>query len=223
MGDKPVKMDGAVNLKMDVKTSGDTVNQLKQASKGVINLDMKQTRVDGFDPEFYMRSAIADYVHSKGFALSESIMGKYQPREVTVFDKIHSTVNLANGIARTDDFLMDSKRVKVTAKGHANIIENTLDVVSTVQLPRAKTGVEKIFAEPVSVRIHGPFNALKYELDKDKLKKSTTDVLENEAKAELKAKADAEKQRLKEKAKQELKKSTDKLEDKLKNKLKGFF
>ena len=84
MGDKPVKMDGAVNVKMDVKTSGDTVNQLKQASKGVINLDMKQTRVDGFDPEFYMRSAIADYVHSKGFVLSESIMGKYQPDRKSV-------------------------------------------------------------------------------------------------------------------------------------------
>jgi len=230
MGDKPIKMEGAVNVNMDIKTSGDSVNQLKKASKGVIKFDMKQTRVDGFDPEYYMRSAIADYVHSKGFGLSKTIMGKYKPREITVFDKIRATVKLANGTARTDDFLMDSKRVKVTAKGHANIIENTLDVVSSVQLPRAKTGIEKIFDEPLSVRIHGPFTALKYELDKDKLKSSTTDVLKNEAKAKLdaekqrlKTKAKVEQKRAEEKAKQELKKSTDKLEDKLKNKLKGLF
>ena len=230
MGDKPLTMDGAVNVKMDVKTTGDSVNQLKKASKGVLVLDMKETRVDGFDPEFYMRSSIADYVNSKGFGLSDSIMGQYKPRDVTVFDKIHSTVNIANGKARTDDFLMDSKRVKVTAKGHADIMQDTLDVISSIQLPRSKTVVEKIFDEPVFVRIHGPFDALEYELDKNKLKKSTTDVLKNEAKAKL----DAEKQRLKdkvkaeqkraeEKAREELKKEQDKLEDKLRDKLKGLF
>ena len=230
MGDKPLTMDGAVNVKMDVKTMGDSVNQLKKASKGVIVLDMNETRVDGFDPEFYMRSSIADYVQSKGFGLSDTIMGQYQPRDVTVFDKIHSTVNIADGKARTDDFLMDSKRVKVTAKGHADIMQNTLDVISSVLLPRSKTAVEKIFDEPVFVRVHGPFDALQYELDKEKLKKSTTDVLKNEAKAKLDAekqrlkdKADAEKKRAEEKAREELKKSTDKLEDKLKNKLKGLF
>jgi AsmA protein len=230
MGDKPLTMDGAVNVKMDVKTMGDSVNQLKKASKGVVVLDMKETRVDGFDPEFYMRSSIADYVQSKGFGLSDSIMGQYQPRDVTVFDKIHSTVNIADGKARTDDFLMDSKRVKVTAKGYADIMQNALDVISSVQLPRSKTVVEKIFDEPVFVRVHGPFDALQYELDKDKLKKSTTDVLKNEAKAKLDAekqrlkdKADAEKKRAEEKAREELKKGTDKLEDKLRNKLKGLF
>ncbi len=241
MGEKPLKLDGVVNVNMNVKTAGSAVNQLKKASKGVVTFDMKETRVDGFDPEFYMRSAIADYVHSKGFGLSKTIMGKYKPRKVTVFDKIHSTVNIANGKARTDDFLMDSRRVKVTAKGHVDIMRDALDIVSSVQLPRAKTAIEKIFDEPVFVRIHGPFDALEYELDKDKLKKSTTDVLKNEAKAKLdaekkrlkdkaKVKLDAEKKRLKDKTKAEqkrvrekTKKKVKKEKDKLKNKLKGLF
>ena len=241
MGDKPLSMKGAVNVAVDVTTTGDTVNQLKQASKGAIVLDMKETEVNGFDPEYYMRSSIADYVHSKGFGLSKTIMGSYKPREVTVFDKIHSTVNLADGKARTNDFLMDSKRVQVRAKGYADIMQNTLDVTSSVKLPRAKTAAEKIFDEPVYVRVHGPFDALQYELDKDRLKASTTDVLKDQAKAKLDAekqrlkdKADAEKQRLKEKvdeekrraeekARQKLKESTDKYEDKLKDKLKGLF
>ncbi len=94
MGDKPMTMEGAVNMTMDVKTTGETVNQLKQASKGQIVLDMKETAVNGFDPEFYMRSSVADYVDSKGFGMSKTIMGNYRPREVTVFDKIHSTVKL---------------------------------------------------------------------------------------------------------------------------------
>ena len=241
MGDEPLTMEGAVNMSMAVKTTGETVNQLKQESKGQVVLDMKQTAVNGFDPEFYMRSSVADYVDSKGFGMSKTIMGNYSPREVTVFDKIHSTVKIADGKARTDDFLMSAERVQVTAKGHVDIMQNTVDVVSSVALPRGKTAVEKILDKPIFVRIHGPFEALQYDLDTDRLKKSTTDVLENQAKAKidaekqrlkdkaeaekqrLKDKADAEKRRAEEKAKEELKKQTDKYEDKLKDKLKGLF
>lgn len=230
MGDKPLTMEGAANLALDVKTTGETINQLKQASVGKIILDMNETEVNGFDPEFFMRSSVAEYVQGKGFGLSKTIMGSYTPREVTVFDTIHSTVNLAKGKARTDDFLMDSKRVKVTAKGHVDIMQNTLDVTSSIKLARSKTALEKILNDPLFVRAHGPFDTLQYDLDTDRLKKSTTDVLEREAKAKLdaekqrlKAKADEEKRRAKEKAKQELKKSTDKVQDKLKDKLKGLF
>jgi AsmA protein len=245
MGDKPLSMKGAANVVMDVKTTGETVNQLKQASKGQIILDMKETEVNGFDPEYYMRSSVASYLENKGFGLSKTVMGSYSPREVTVFDKIHSTVNLADGKARTDDFLMDSKRVQVTAKGHVDIMQDKVDVITATKLPRGKTAVEKLLDEPLYVHVHGPFTALEYDIDTDRLKKSTTDVLEKEAKAKLdaekqrlkaeaKAKVEAEKQRLKEKAeaeqrraeekaRQELKKETDKYEDKLKDKLKGLF
>lgn len=241
MGDEPLTMEGAVNMTMDVKTAGETVNQLKQASKGQIILDMKETAVNGFDPEYYMRSSVANYVDSKGFGLSKTIMGSYSPREVTVFDTIYSTIKLADGKARTDDFLMSAKRVKVGAKGYVDIMQNTVDVTSSVALPRGKTAVEKVLDQPVFVRVHGPFAALQYDLDTDRLKESTTDVLESQAKARidaekqrlkekaeaekqrLKEKADAEKRRAEEKAKQELKEQTDKVEDKLKDKLKGLF
>jgi len=238
MGDKPLEMEGAVNLKMEVKTSGDSVNQLKQASKGQIMFDMKKTAVRGFDPEFYMRSSVANYVDSKGFGMSKTIMSSYKPREVTVFDKISSTINVANGKARTDDFLMSAERVKVTAKGYVDIMQNSLDVISSVSLPRGKTVVEKILDEPVFVRVYGPFDALQYKLDTDRLKKSTTDVLKQQAKAKLdaekkrlkekaeaekkrlkdkaKAKADAERRRAEERAKKELKRGADKLKDKFK-------
>jgi len=245
MGDKPMSMEGAFNMAMDVKTAGETVNQLKKASLGQIIVDMKQTSVNGFDPEYYMRSSVASYVDESGFGLSKTIMGSYSPREVTVFDKIHSTVKLSDGKATTDDFLMDSKRVQVTAKGHVDIMENTMDVTTSTKLPRGKTAVEKLLDEPMFVRVHGPFDALQYNIDTDRLKKSTTDVLEKQAKAKidaekarleaearakveaekqrLKEKADAEKRRAEEKAREELKRSTDKYEDKLKDKLKGLF
>ncbi|MCG6938808.1 MAG: AsmA family protein [Gammaproteobacteria bacterium] len=230
MGEKPITMKGAVNLAMDVNTRGETVNQLKKASSGQIVLDMNTTEVNGFDPEFYMRSSVANYIDSKGAGLSKTIMGNYEPREVTVFDKIHSTVKLADGKATTKDFLMDSLRVQVRAEGQVDIMQNSMDVTSSIKLPRGQTVLEKILDEPMFVRVHGPFENLAYDIDTDRLKKSTTDVLENEAKAKLeaekqrlKAKADEEKRRAEEKAKQELQKKADELQDELKNKLKGLF
>jgi AsmA protein len=173
---------------------------------------------------------VANYIDSKGAGLSKTIMGNYEPREVTVFDKIHSTVKLADGKATTKDFLMDSLRVQVRAEGQVDIMQNSMDVTSSIKLPRGQTVLEKILDEPMFVRVHGPFENLAYDIDTDRLKKSTTDVLENEAKAKLeaekqrlKAKADEEKRRAEEKAKQELQKKADELQDELKNKLKGLF
>ena len=245
MGEEELTLEGAVNLAMNIKTRGETVNQLKRASKGNIVIRMKQTRVNGFDPAYYMRSSVADYVAGKGLGQYDAIMGEYRPRRVTVFDLIRSTIKLADGKARTDNFLMDSKRVKITAKGYVDIMKNSLDMMTSLQLPRGKTALEKIFDEPMYVRVYGPFAAIDYQIDTKRLKKSTTDVLKKEARAKLDAekkrlqkkaraeqerlkqearkKAEAEKRRLKEKADAERKRAEEKAKDKLKDKLKNLF
>jgi len=245
MGDKPLSLKGAANIDMAIKTTGETVNQLKKAALGTIVLDMNQTEVNGFDPEYYMRSSVAHYLDESGFGLSKTIMGSYSPREVTVFDTIHSSIKLANGKADTQDFLMDSKRVQVGAKGYADIINNSMDITSSVKLARSKTALEKVLDQPIFVRVHGPFEALEYDIDSKRLKDSTVGVLEQEARAKLdaekqrakekleaekqraKAKLDAEKQRAKEKLETEKRaaeeKARQKIEDELKDKFKGLF
>jgi AsmA protein len=196
MGEKPPSMEGRVKMTMNVKTSGETVKQLKKAGEGQIIFDMKQTAVHDFDPEYYVRSSMAAYVKDKAYDMSDTIMSSYKPRQVIVFDKIFSTVNLADGRATTDDFIMAAQRVNVGATGHVDIMNNTMDMKTTVTLPRGKTTLEKILDEPMPVRVYGPFDALEYELDTDRLKKATSSVLQDEAKAKLAI----EKQKLKAKA-----------------------
>jgi AsmA protein len=219
MGDEPLHMKGAVDVNVAIKTTGDSVNALKQASKGKIVVDMKGTNISGFDPEYYMRSSIAKYLDSAGLGLSKQIMGDYQPRKVTIFDTIHSSVKLADGKARTNDFLMSAKRVEIKANGVVDIMKNTVDVTSSIRLPRGKSTVEKILDEPLYVRTHGPFDALQHDIDSKRLKKSTTKLVKKQAKAQI----DKETRRLEKKAKKSLKKRTDKLQDKLKERFKGLF
>ena len=107
---------------------------------------------------------------------------------------------------------MDSERVQVGAKGHADIMQDTLDVSSSIQLARSKTALEKALDNPLYIRIHGPFDALKYDLDKDRLKKSTADAFKTEAKEKVQQKIQEKKDRLHEK-----------IQDKIKDKFKGLF
>ena len=245
MGGKDMNMEGAMNMSMAINTRGETVNQLKRASKGKIAIRMKQSRLNGFDPAYYVRKSVADYVAGSGLGQYDAIMGEYKPRKVTVFDLVRSDIRLADGKARTDNFLMDSLRVKITAKGYVDIMENRLDMMTSLQLPRGKTVLEKVFDEPVYVRVYGPFEAVEYKVDTDRLKKSTTDVLKKEAKAKLDAekkrleekararareeearlreKAEAEKRRLKEKADAERKRAEEKAKNKLREKFKSLF
>ena len=238
MGDKPAEVDGAVDVKVDIKTAGETINQLKKASKGLISIDMKNTNVNDFDPEFYMRSSLANYFDAKGLGLSQKIMGGYKPRDVTVFDSIHGIFNMAQGRVQTNDFLMDSKRVKVGAEGSVDIVQNSLNILSSIELPKEKnqastgaaTSPLKTLREVLYVRVKGPFESLEYKVDTGRLKKSISNALKNEAKAKLdaekqkaKAKLDAKKERAKEKAKKKVDEQKDKLKNKLKDKFKGLF
>lgn len=238
MEDKPVSIKGAANLAVNIKTSGETLRQLKQASLGQVVLDMKNTEVNDFDPEYYLRSAVANYIQSKGLNLSKKIVSEYKAKQKTVFDVIHGTVNLAKGKARTDDFLMSSSQVQVEAKGQSDLLQNTLDIISSTKLKSSRTTLDKVLAEPVHVRVHGPFDALEYDLDRTRLAKSVANALGGDAKAKAKAKVEAEKLRAKEKLeaeKQALKDKADaerqrieekakqKINDQLKDKLKGLF
>ncbi len=239
MGDDPAEIDGAVDLKVDVSTAGETINQLKKASKGPVTIDMKKTSVNNFDPEFYMRSSLANYFDAKGLDLSKKLMGNYKPNNVTVFETIHGIFNMSQGKIQTNDFLMDSDRVQVGAEGSADIVLNSMDVLASIKLPKEKASQEsaveatspaKTLDETLYVRIKGPFDALEYKLDTERLKKSISDAAKGEVKAKVeaekqkaKAKVDEERARAEEKAKAKVQEKTDEIKDKLKDKFKGLF
>ena len=86
-----------------------------------------------------------------------------------------------------------------------------------------QTTAEKLLDQPLSIRIHGPFEQLAYDVDRDQLKKALGDMLEAEAKAKIKKEIEEEKEKLRQKVKQEEEQYKEELKDKLKDKLKGLF
>lgn len=210
--DKPMHLRGAANLTADLKTQGNSLNAMKKAAKGTVTLDMYKTEIEGFDPEYLIRTSVADYISAKGLGSAASIRSEYTPREVTAFDTIHDTATISDGKITTSDFLMDSKRMSIKAKGFADIISNSLDMTSSLQLKRDKTTAEKIFDDPISVRAYGPFAQLKFKLDTSSITgavgtqlKDKAAEIKDKAKAETDQKIEAEKQRAKDKLKEKFK------------------
>jgi AsmA protein len=225
MGDEEIKIEGAVQLTADIKTHGSSLLALKKAATGHVNFDMNQTSVTGVDIQYFARNVVVDYLEQKKLNVSPEWRGEYTPKQTTAFRKIHASAIVAQGKISNDDFILDSKRIKVTGKGEVDIVNNAIDynVLIDLGLERKKTFAEKLLDEPIGIHIHGPFKKLAIEPDTKRLAKAAKKLLAEKAKAEIREKVETEMKKLKKKARQEKEGARKKVEDKLKSKFKGLF
>ncbi|MGD2053207.1 MAG: AsmA family protein [Gammaproteobacteria bacterium] len=224
-GQKDVTMDGAANFVADIKTQGSRISKLKSAAQGNMRFDMGKTILQGVDFEYYVRNVVADYVATKSLAVPAEWRGGFDPQTKTAFNRVHASAVIANGDVTNKDLVLDSSRIKVKGAGVINIVRNDMDYNALIDIEptRQQTTAEKLLDQPLSVRVHGPFEQLAYDIDKNQLKKALGDLLEAEAKAKVKKEVEEEKEKLKQKVKEEEEQYKQKLEDKLKDKLKGLF
>ena len=224
-GQKDVTMDGRANLVADIKTQGSRVSSLKTAATGNVRFDMGKTILQGVDFEHYVRNVVADYLVTKSLAVPAEWRGSFDPQTKTAFNRVHASAVIADGDVTNNDLVLDSSRLKVNGAGVINIVRNDMDYKALVDIEpaRQQTTAEKLLDQPLSVRIHGPFEQLAYDIDKSRLKEALGDMLEAEAKAKIRKEVDEEKEKLKQKVEQQEEQVKQKLEDKLKDKLKGLF
>ena len=224
-GQKDVSLDGSANMLADIKTRGTRVSQLKQAAQGNLRFDMAKTVLHGVDFEYYVRNVVADYLVTKKLAVPAEWRGSLDPKTKTAFNRVHASAIVANGDITNKDLILDSSRIKVKGEGVVNIIRNDMDYTALVDIEptRRDTTAEKLLDQPLSVRLHGPFEQLAYDVDKNQLKTALGDMLEAEARAKVNKEIEEEKEKLRQKAKEEEEQLKQKLEDKLKDKLKGLF
>jgi len=224
-GQKDVSMDGAANVLANIKTQGTRVSGLKQAAKGNLQFDMAKTVLHGVDFEYYVRNVVADYLTTKSLAVPAEWRGSLDPKTKTAFNRVHASAVVANGDITNKDLILDSSRIKVKGEGVVNIVRNDMDYKALVDVEPSsrQTTAEKLLDQPLSIRIHGPFEQLAYDVDRDQLKKVLGDMLEAEAKAKIKKELEEEKEKLRQKVKEEEEQYKEELKDKLKDKLKGLF
>ncbi len=205
-----VDMKGAGDVYADITTQGIRISALQKQLNGKAGFVFENIKADGLDIEFLARTATTGFMESKKITVKPEWRGEYKPDNVTAFDVVKADFDIKKGVARTDNFIMDSKRIDVTAKGWVNIPEQTMDMRSVTDItPRQlKTAAEKILDAPLPVRASGAWAAPQIDVDYGPMTGVVASMAKDKAKAAVKKKTDKKKQKVK---------------DRLKDKFKGLF
>jgi len=231
------RINGEMAANASLTSSGEWLSALKKNSNGSMDIALKDGALKGFN----LRYSI-DRVKAK---LSNQPEPSEQPLQ-TDFSSLTMSGKIRKGIFSSDDLKLLAPLLRVGGEGVANINDNTVDYRVDVKLVGTVAGQQGGEADElrgllIPVRIVGPFESPKIDVQLDEMLKARAKQLRDQEKAKLKAevekqkvelqrqidaekaKLEAAKQREKEKQKQKLEAEQKAAEEKLKEKLKKLF
>ncbi|RDH82332.1 MAG: hypothetical protein DIZ80_08525 [endosymbiont of Galathealinum brachiosum] len=210
LGEKSVSISGVTHLNIDIKTKGQSVNQLIAGSNGRFDVKMGKAKLHGVDAEYFVRKGVVGYAVSKGVKVKEKWIGKYKPKEATALKKARGSFVIRNGIVDNKDLLLVSSRFNIMGAGKINLVKEVLNyrLVIDIKPEKLEKVEDQLLNVPMPLYIKGAFLSPDVSIGKKSWKKGLGKVLKNEAKKEAKKKLD---------------KKIDKYEDKYRKKIKGWF
>lgn len=221
---------GSGELYADIKTWGWKVSAIKKALNGKFGFEFKDSKLQGLDVDQFVKATVKQALTDKGnpLGLTGNYQERYKPETKTAFDVMKADFSIKDGIASSGNLLMDGSKLRVSGTTRFDLVNMNLDtkVVANRKVVNPQTNEDKLEGSKIPVRVHGPLDALQYDVDyapilgtlsgivKDKAKQKV-----DKAKQKIDKKVDTQKQKID--AKKDAKKEEVKQE--LKNKLKGLF
>jgi len=210
LGEKSVSMSGDTNMQLNVKTRGQSVNQLMANSNGQFKMHMGLAELHGVDIEYFVRKGAVNYLQEKKLEVPQEWRGQYKPKETTALKVARASATIKQGVVENKDLLLEASRFTLTGAGQINFPKEMINyrVVVDVQQANVKTVPEQVLDVPMPVFVKGGFAQPDISIDWKRWRKGVNKALTAEAKKELK---------------QKIKKQKNKEIDKLKNRFKGLF
>ncbi|HSG76050.1 MAG TPA: AsmA family protein [Burkholderiales bacterium] len=192
-------VEGRGDVAVDVTASGPTVNALKKSLAGTARVELKDGAVKGINLAEVLRKTRAAF---------GSKSAQEQPSDTskrTDFSAMSASFVIKDGVARNDDLDVRAPALRVGGAGDIDIGNSRLDYLAKASVVASAegqggAGLEHLKGLTIPVKLTGPFDAPKYEIDYRALA------------------GDAAKAKVKEKAK----KAEEKIEKKLEDKLRGL-
>lgn len=197
-------VEGKGNLGINIRTTGNTVNQMKAALDGKVSVSLQDGAIKGINLAEKFRNA------KSLLTTGSNATQKTDTTQKTDFSSLAVSFDIANGVATSNDLNVMAPLFRIGGAGQVNLISNSLDylakaaVVATSTGQGGKTLDSGLNGVTVPVRLYGPFTGVQWELQFKELAKEA-------AKAKLQPKIDEKKEELKGKA-----------EEKVRDALKGF-
>lgn len=197
-------VEGKGNVGINIRTTGNTVNQMKAALDGKVSVSLQDGAIKGINLAEKFRNA------KSLLTTGSNATQKTDTTQKTDFSSLAVSFDIANGVATSNDLNVMAPLFRIGGAGQVNLISNSLDYLAKASVVATSTGQggktldSGLNGVTVPVRLYGPFTGVQWELQFKELAKEA-------AKAKLQPKIDEKKEELKGKA-----------EEKVRDALKGF-
>lgn len=197
-------VEGKGNVGINIRTTGNTVNQMKAALDGKVSVSLQDGAIKGINLAERFRNAKS--LLSSGSNATQ----KTDTTQKTDFSSLAVSFDISKGVASTNDLNVMAPLFRIGGAGQVSLVDNSLDYLAKASVVATSTGQggktldSGLNGVTVPVRLFGPFTGVQWELQFKELAKEA-------AKARLQPKIDEKKEELKGKA-----------EEKVKDALKGF-
>jgi AsmA protein len=156
------RLEGRGNVALDVSGAGATVNAIKKSLDGTARMNLRDGAIKGIN--------IAEILRKAKAALGSEAAQAANDQEKTDFTELNASFTIRNGIAHNQDLDMKSPLVRVTGAGDINIGTSSLDYTVKAAVVASAKGqggkeLEELAGLSVPVKLSGPFDALKYDVD----------------------------------------------------------
>jgi AsmA protein len=155
------RLEGRGNVTLDVAGAGATVNTLKKSLDGTAKVNLKDGSIKGID--------IAGLIN-KVKSLGKSEEGSANSTDETKFTELNATFTIKNGVAHNQDLDVKAPLIRISGAGDIDLGNSSLNyVVKASVVASAKgqggAGLDQLAGLTVPVKLSGPFDAMKYQVD----------------------------------------------------------
>ncbi len=195
------RLEGHGNVALDVAGGGATVNTIKKSLDGTAKVNLRDGAIKGID--------IGELLRKAKSALGKSEQGAADSKDRTDFSELNASFAIKNGVAHNQDLDAKAPLFRIGGAGDIDIGNSSISyVVKASVVASAKgqggAGLEQLAGLTVPVKLSGPFDAMKYQVDYGA------------------AAGELAKSKAGERAKEAIDKNKDKIEDKVRDRLKGL-
>jgi AsmA protein len=156
------RLEGRGNLALDVAAAGKSVNAMKRSLAGTAKLNLRDGAIKGIDIAAVLRKAKS--------ALGQQSAQAASTPEKTDFSEFAASFTIKNGVAHNEDLDVRAPLFRLTGRGDIDIGNSSIDYVTKAAVVATTQGqggadLVQLSGLTVPVRLSGPFDAMKYQVD----------------------------------------------------------
>lgn len=157
-------LEGRGNVTLEVTAAGASVNAMKKSLGGTARVALRNGAVKGFNLTEALRKTKA------AFGSKSAQQQASDPSQRTDFSEMTASFVIKNGVAHNDDLEVKAPLVRLGGAGDIDIGNSQLNYVARATVVATAKGqggadLDHLAGLTVPVKLTGPFDAPKYEID----------------------------------------------------------